>query len=377
MLIEAENYSKVIIGIHNTDSRPQKGFGIVNQEFELLTHFAGNKDVTLVYFGNPLALPFINNYKNFSSIIVSYSNTLPNNLASAQMIFGGIPAVGTLPVKSGELEAGFSCRIDGKIRISYGTPQDLNFSKESLSDPIDSIINSDLKRGLFTGAQLLLLHKGRVIINKAYGDVSVETPIKLNQISYLLTILPNIIKLTESGKISLEGFLGQYLELEEHTQDANVLLSDLLMHRSGLGGDGRKLFTFSDLNIRYLRAVIESSTGEDIYKIAKKEFLNQLGIYPVIIDDNIYATANDLVKFLAMISFGGEYGGKEFLNSESVDLIKVYKHYYTSDEIGNLIWTDPKMDTILVFLNNGKGPLSQGEQTETGTKVRRVISGVL
>jgi len=377
MLDKANRYSKVIIGIHNTDSRPQRGFGINPVEIDLLTKFAEKKDVTLVYFGNPLALPFINNYQNFSSIIVAYSNTLPNNRASAQMIFGGIPALGSLPVKAGILEAGSSQIIDKKIRISYGMPEDFNLGKSILENPLDSIINSDLNRGFFSGAQLILLHKGRVIIHKTYGDVSIKEPLRLNRISELVTTLPAIIKLSETGKLSLEGFLEQYIKLKKSSKDRKILISDLLMHRSGVDGDELRNYMYSQRNIEYMNRVIETTSGEHLYDLAYKQYFNPLGMSPELRGKSLYANVNDLAKFVSMLASKGSYANSKYFEPESVDLIKEYKHYYSTSLNGSLVWTDDNMETIFIFLNNGADTEENSKRVETGTKIRRIVSDVL
>ena len=91
-------YDHILLAIHNTDARPQRGFGIDSTEMEVLTNYANCKKITFVYFGNPLALSNLKNIDAFESVLIAHQNTLHNNIAAVNIIFGAIGAQGKMPV---------------------------------------------------------------------------------------------------------------------------------------------------------------------------------------------------------------------------------------------------------------------------------------
>lgn len=102
-----KSYDSIILGIHDTDSRPHKNFGINKDNFKFLTEWASQQHIAAVYFGSPYALNKISGYKNFNALLIAYSNTLYNNEAAAKVILGLSPAMGVLPVGAGGMKSGY------------------------------------------------------------------------------------------------------------------------------------------------------------------------------------------------------------------------------------------------------------------------------
>lgn len=105
----------IITAFNNTDARPQLNFGIDSLQMDFITNWAKEKPMHVIYFGSPYALSKIPNYRNFKSFIVAYTNTLANNFAGAQIIFGAIPTLGVLPVATCEFKEGYSVILNNII----------------------------------------------------------------------------------------------------------------------------------------------------------------------------------------------------------------------------------------------------------------------
>lgn len=99
-------YDFVVLGIHDTDSRPYKNFGLNNYHFNFFSDWASNQRIALVYFGSPYAMNKIVGIDNFASIVIAYSNSLYNNIAAAKILSGIVAPRGVLPVSAGGFKAG-------------------------------------------------------------------------------------------------------------------------------------------------------------------------------------------------------------------------------------------------------------------------------
>ena len=121
-----KGYDLVILGFNNTDSRPQFNFGVNPKHMDMMTEWAKEQDIIFMFMGNPYVLNKIADYNNFKAFIVGYGNSVFNNEAAVQIVFGGIPSKGVLPVSAGEFAAGESVKIKDAVR-----PEIKLYSKDS------------------------------------------------------------------------------------------------------------------------------------------------------------------------------------------------------------------------------------------------------
>ena len=112
-------YDLIILGINNTDARPQFNFGIDSVQMKFITDWAKEQDMVAMFLGNGYVLNKLKDYNNFKAFIIGYLNSLENVEAIAQIIFGAVPAKGVLPVTSGEFKAGHSVLLSEIIRSEY------------------------------------------------------------------------------------------------------------------------------------------------------------------------------------------------------------------------------------------------------------------
>lgn len=299
-------YDLIITGFHQTDSRPQRQFGLDSVQVGFLTDWAAQQPMVAVYFGSPYALNRISGYKNFKSFVVGYANTLENNFAAAQVLFGGTPALGVLPVQTAGLKVGESEMLLEQVRPGY-----------------------DVYRG--------------------NGEDSLERlPVLLKERAQLLTILPMIGKLLDEGRIKQTTLLGDILNLPIHKHD-HISLFDLLSHRSGLPVVSdqfvfnmesvlnlnlapKLLSEFSNANIYYLYEIlkaIENKSDKDVLSNADALLKRlEMGKSSVRGNMQIESTQEDFSKFLFMIRNHGKYAGKQVLSPRTAKLIETLLPYY-------------------------------------------------
>ena len=365
----------IIIALHNTDSRPQRDFDLDHRKLKIITDFAINKKVTFIYFGNPLAIPFIKNSSNFKSLIVAYSNTLHNNIAAAQIIFGAAGSVGKLPVPAGEYPMGHGIKLEGGKRIRYGIGDNLRIDVRKLNSSLDTIVMRDLREKFYNGAQLVVLYKGSVIINNSYGDLKIDSEVNLNRISALISVLPSITQLKARGIISLEDFAGSDVKLQKRSPYNKALISDLLMHR--FSGDGKypEFPQYSNENLEILNKIIVSKTKLKAEDFIKSELFDKAGMnHTSFKKEGLFSNANDIVKFISIVNRGGEYAGVGILERESASAIDLFAHYHSSTLNGGIVWRDHSIGLTLIFLNNGdESDLNSQSAVKTGDMLRHCL----
>ncbi|MEG0519280.1 MAG: glycoside hydrolase family 3 protein [Bacteroidales bacterium] len=299
-------YDLIITGFHQTDSRPQRQFGLDSVQVRFLTDWAAQQPMVAVYFGSPYALNRISGYRNFKSFVVGYANTLENNFAAAQVLFGGTPALGVLPVQTAGLKVGESEILSEQVRLGY-----------------------DVYRG--------------------DGEDSLERlPVLLKEQAQLLTILPMIGRLLDDGRIKQTTLLGDILKLPMPKHD-HIMLFDLLNHRSGLPVVSdhfvfntesvlnfnlapKLLPEYSNANIYYLYEIlkaIDNKSDKDVLSNADT-LLKMLEMGKSSVQENRYieSTQEDFSKFLFMIRNHGKYAGKQVLSSRTAKLIETLLPYY-------------------------------------------------
>ena len=109
----------IIFGFNDTDQRPHKGYGINAENISFITDWAKEQPMIAVYQGSPYALTKMPGYKNFTAMVLAYSPNQANNFAAAQVVFGGIPAIGVLPVTAADYTVGHSITIPERFREEY------------------------------------------------------------------------------------------------------------------------------------------------------------------------------------------------------------------------------------------------------------------
>jgi CubicO group peptidase (beta-lactamase class C family) len=107
---------------------------------------------------------------------------------------------------------------------------------------VDVIAAEGIKEGAFPGCVVMAVHKGEVILDKAYGFVDGDrsVPVQPDHLFDLASVTKisattlAIMKLYDQGLLKLEGRLEDYLPIVRGTDKAALTIRDVLLHQGGL-----------------------------------------------------------------------------------------------------------------------------------------------
>ena len=241
-LNELKKYNLVVAGLLNTDMRYSRNFGITERCVKFINRLADSTNVVFDLFANPYSLERFIPTDKFKTIIVSYEDKEINQDLSAQLIFGGIAAKGTLPVKaSAEFANGASVQWDKTTRLKYTTPEELGIDSKALQ-PIDSLVNDAIKKHAIPGCVVYLAKDGKVFYNKAFGHFTFDSTrvVKTSDIYDLASLTkvcattPALMMLYDKKQISLSDKLSKYIPELNKTNKKKILVSEVLSHQARL-----------------------------------------------------------------------------------------------------------------------------------------------
>ena len=255
---KVRNHDLVIFAFNQSDLRTSTDYGIIPQEVEFLTNWASQQPMIVLFHGSPYGLAKMPGHENFTSFVVGYLSDQANNLAAAQIIFGGIPAKGVLPVTAGPYKEGHSVQITERFREEY------HHFVGSKDDSL-SMVKYDL------GAK-----------------------------SASLVLLPQVAELIAGGKIALTAELEHHLANCHKTESATALSVLLNKYRSYASISQVTKQLFADLNMTSTSIQVSDS---------------QTSIPAVT------TTAYDMNKFMFAISNGGKYAGKQVFSPKAAEII--------------------------------------------------------
>ena len=270
------NHDLVIMGFNETDQRPHKGYAINPEEVNFITDWAAEQPMIAVYLGSPYALTRMPGYKNFTAFVLGYINTPVNNFAAAQVVFGGIPAKGVLPVASASFKVGESVVIPERFREEYHH---------------------------FIGS---------------FADSLSLVPFDMKEKSALLTVVPQVAELVAGGKFRLADKVVDLLDVE--SVNPSLTVGDLF---EGYSDEGNAYCLQALLNKYRRYASIEecavkifSEIGMQATKLSSGKVYKSGYSVP-----NVITTGTDRNKFLFTLKNGGKYAGKQVLAPVAAKLV--------------------------------------------------------
>ena len=266
------SYDIVLVALQSLGRLPATSFGISPEAQLLLRELTKpGQQVILSVFGSAYAVAKVRDYDRLSAVVLAYQESTDAQQLAAQLIFGGIGAVGKLPVTvANGLPAGFGLTTQPGLRLGYGNPEDAGMNS-SLEARVDSIMQQALQAGATPGGQVLVARRGVVVLRKSYGmknvdvwkriatlsrtDMSLEgtkqailtikQQIENNEVTNsdvydlasltkVLAATPALLKLQEQGKFSPDSTLGQFFPFLQKTNKASLKMRDVLAHQAGL-----------------------------------------------------------------------------------------------------------------------------------------------
>jgi beta-N-acetylhexosaminidase len=243
LLKKLSAYDLVIAGVFGLDQRPNMEFGINSGLVEFMGRLTGANKTIITWFGNPYGIAKIKTLENVDGLVLAYQENKYTEDLSAQLIFGGICARGTLPVTINEKwSSDFGIITPGNLRLRFGLPENAGLSSEFLESTIDSLAIAGLNAKAYPGCEIMVARKGTVVFQKCYGyqtydNRTPDTEADLYDLASVTKIsgsLPGFMLLNTEGKFSPDKTLGDYLPYFKHSNKADVPLRDIFTHQAGL-----------------------------------------------------------------------------------------------------------------------------------------------
>ena len=326
LLNKLPGYDIVIAGVFDLDQRPNMGFGIKPELNNFLEKLISKNKTIITWFGNPYGIDKIKILQKANGLILAFQENNYTEDLSAQLIFGGIAAKGTLPVTINDhWTSGYGIMTPGNIRLQYGIPESAGMSSAILNTKIDSIVNAGLVAKAYPGCVVMAARKGVVVFQKAYGYHTYDDRIAVREddlydlasITKISSTLAGLMLLNSEGKFSPDKTLGFYLPDFRKTNKGNIGMRDFLTHQAGLTPfiqfwketikkDGKfKPRTFSyEYGKKY---PLEVAQGLYIYKNYRKKMFNEIKKSPLGEKKYVYS---DLTFIIAPEIIGNLTGEK-------------------------------------------------------------------
>lgn len=283
LLQDIAGCNTVIVSIHNTSSFSFRNFGITQDEINTVKAIAQNHKVILDIFGIPYAVSKFDSIKNISSIIVSYQDEHDSQDVSGQIIFGGLPAKGHLPVSINKTYRVNHSIKTQKIRLSFSTYEQAGIKKKYIQ-LIDSITNNGIKSEAYPGCQIFIAHKGNIFFNKNYGYHTYDHKLPvlssdiydLASITKIAATTTSIMKMYEDKQINIDQRISYYVPYLRNSNKKNIIIRDLMAHQARL----QAWIPY------YKKTIIDEEIDTDIYRSSISEQ------YPIRVAENLYINKN-------------------------------------------------------------------------------------
>ncbi|PKQ64927.1 hypothetical protein BZG02_03510 [Labilibaculum filiforme] len=241
LLKKLDKYNLIIVSKHDSDLRATRKFGITNQTIEFLSELSKSKKVIFDLFANPYGLDLYEGTDRLKGILVSYEDNIETQMASSQIIFGGLASQGRLPVTVNErftVGTGFETK---HTRLGFSLPEQAGLSTLKLN-VIDSIVNDAIKKKATPGCQVLVARNGKVVFHKSYGHYTYDKKVEvrnpdiydLASLTKITATLPALMQLCDEGWINVDHSFGEYFKKAKGTNKDTLPLRKILAHEAGL-----------------------------------------------------------------------------------------------------------------------------------------------
>jgi beta-glucosidase-like glycosyl hydrolase/CubicO group peptidase (beta-lactamase class C family) len=234
------DYNLIIIGHHKSNDSPWKSYKFSKTELSWLQQISNlrSSNLVLCVFAKPYALSSIATFQNIDAVVVSYQNSAIAQRKTAEVLFGAIPALGTIPVSANSIfPVGTRIQLKSLKRLGNTLPERVGMSSKGLLE-VDRLVQSGLDSLMYPGAQVLVSRKGKVIYSKSFGKPTYESKDSItNQSLYdlasltkILATLPMVMKMEEEGKIALNDTFEELEPRYANTEIENVTVLKALSH---------------------------------------------------------------------------------------------------------------------------------------------------
>jgi len=230
----------VIAGIHNITSNVADSFGVTHAMHRLIDTITRTNRTIVALFGTPYSMVHLPGLNRPEAIVVAYQDNQGTELATAEIIMGGVAVRGKLPVTAAAFLPGCGETTD-KSRLETVMPEEIGLPRESLKI-IDSIAMTGIRSRAYPGCQILLAKDGRIFYEKAFGTPRYEDTVKvrtgdlydLASVTKVAATTLAIMKLFDEGKIRLDDSLAAWLPFLKGSNKAGIKIRDVMTHQAGL-----------------------------------------------------------------------------------------------------------------------------------------------
>jgi beta-glucosidase-like glycosyl hydrolase/CubicO group peptidase (beta-lactamase class C family) len=230
----------VIVSLHNMGRSASNDFGIKSSTLKFLQRLNEQNDVVLVVFGNPYSLKF---FDEQGVVVAAYDDDDVTQDKTAQAIFGAIGFNGRLPITASPASpynAGLS--TSKLFRMGYGVPESVGMSTDSLQRYVRAIAQDAIDTRATPGCVVLVARYGKVVLHEAFGhhtyarerEVSKDDIYDLASVTKVAATTLALMDLVQTGQLDLDQTLGHYLPELAGTNKDQLVIREILAHRSAL-----------------------------------------------------------------------------------------------------------------------------------------------
>ena len=239
LMKQLEDYDVVVVGLMGVTNSPQRAFGIAPGDIQLIRSLEKRQKVVTVLFGNAYGAKAL---EGLGNVVLAYENSDETQKLVPQVLFGGRPGKGILPVTvSGQYSHGVGGYLNDANRLAYGSPESVGLNSEALNK-IDEVANRMIAIQAAPGANVLVLKDGKVVFERSYGyldykktaPVTNETVYDLASITKVLATTQAVMFLQSRGELDMNKTLGDYLPELRGTNKSGLVLKNVMAHEAGL-----------------------------------------------------------------------------------------------------------------------------------------------
>jgi beta-N-acetylhexosaminidase len=204
----------------------------------VLQELSSNQQIIVADFGCKIFEPYSH---RFSAVITGYTDEKDIVGMVPQVIFGGLPGEGILPVAYGESPSGTASKTRDLNRLAYSFPEDAGIDEQTLQK-ISRIANEAIASGSTPGCYVLVAKEGKVVYDHAFGHltydhefpVTDETIYDLASLTKVSATLQAVMFMQQRGLLDIYKKLSVYLPELKGTNKKDITIIDALTHQAGL-----------------------------------------------------------------------------------------------------------------------------------------------
>jgi beta-N-acetylhexosaminidase len=214
-------------------------FSVDENFISFLKNLSPHKQVIVTHFGEVSDLALL---KDFPILLTGYSKAEEIQKIAPQIIFGGLPANGVLPVSIANVfEAGTGIKTTALNRLSYTLPEAAGVDSKTLAQ-IETIAREAIDSCATPGSYVMVIKDGKVIYDRASGwlnynnqePVTENTLYDLASVTKVAATLQTVMFMHEKNLVDINKKAAVYLPELKKSNKKDFTLKDILTHQAGL-----------------------------------------------------------------------------------------------------------------------------------------------